>query len=162
MKGIVRIAVVGGLAVCLASAMALAAGAEKAKVGDLVGAIATKHGMKAADVTSKLEAKGLKLKLDETLTHQMAADVLQEFGVLVRASQGAKEVSSTDLGKMAPLVSISRMADDNDDGNGDGEGDGREEGEVVNRGRKTRASGRLPNSNADINAFESLREDPRD
>jgi len=165
MKGIVRFAVVGGLAVCLAGALALAAGAEKAKVSDLVGAIAAKHGMKVADLSSKLQARGLKLKLDDTLTHQTAAELLQEFGVLVRASQGSREVSASEVGRFAPLVAVSVFtAGDNDDGNGDGsgDGDGREAGEVVNRGRKTRKSGALPNSNADVNAFESLREDPRD
>jgi hypothetical protein len=156
----VKFAVVGGLAVCLAGALALAAGADKAgkaKVGDLVGAIAAKNGMKAADLKAKLEARGLKLRFEDTLTHQTAAELLQEFGVSVRASQGSREVDSSEMGRFSSLIAVSRVTAEDIGG-----GDGRDEGEVVNRGRKTRAGGNSPNSNADVNAFETLREDPRD
>lgn len=165
MKRMVRFALVGGLAVCLVGAVALAAGNDRAKVSDLVSAIAAKHGMKAAEVARILEARqGRKLDLDATLDQGTAASLLNDLGLSgLKASRGSAPMSISDINSLGSLIAVARLSgEDNDDGDGDGDGDGRESGEVVNRGRKTRPKGQTPNSNADVNAFESLRDDPRD
>jgi hypothetical protein len=156
---------VGGLTVGLAGAVALAAGNDKARVSDLVGAIAAKHGVKAAEVVRVLEARqGRKLDLDAFLDQGTAASLLNDLGLSgLKSSRGGAPMSMSDINALGSLISVARLsAEDNNDGDGDGDGDGRESGEVVNRGRKVRPKGQTPNSNADVNAFESLRDDPRD
>jgi hypothetical protein len=159
MKRIARFALVGGLTVCLVGAVALAAGNDKAKVSDLVGAIAAKHGVKTSEVVRVLETRqGRKLDLDATLDQGTAAGLLNDLGLSgIKASRGSSPMSISDINALGSLIAVARLsAQDN------GGGDGHDDGEANNRGRKTRPKGQTPNSNADINAFESLRDDPRD
>ena len=161
MRGITKFAVVGALAVCMTGAAALAAGSGKATVGDLVKAIATKKGVSVVTVQGTLEAKsGRRINLDATLDQGLAASLLADLGVPVQASRRS-EMTMEDVNKLGSLLTLARVSAEDGDGDDDG-GDGRDGGEVVNRGRKTRPFGQTPNSNADINAFESLDEDQRD
>jgi len=156
MKRIMTFAVAGAVAICCAAALAVAADSGKAKVGDLVGAIAAKKGVSTAQVQNTLETKsGRKLNLDATLDQSLAASLLSDLGVPLSASRKS-EMTVSDVNRLGSLLTFTRVSAE------DTGGDGREPGEVVNKGRKTRSSGNSPNSNADVNAFESLREDPRD
>lgn len=157
MRGITKFAVVGALAVCMTGAAALAAGSGKATVGDLVKAIAAKKGVSVVTVQGTLEAKsGRRINLDATLDQGLAASLLADLGVPVQASRHS-EMTMEDVNKLGSLLTLARVSAEDSDG-----GDGRDGDEVVNRGRKTRPKGQTPNSNADVNAFESLDEDSRD
>lgn len=164
MTRIARFAVVGALAVSAAVALALAAGSEKAKVGDLVSAIAAKKGVSTTQVRTQLESRGRKLDLNATLDQSLAASILSDLGVPLQASRRT-DMSVADVSRLGSLFSMTRVSAE-DNGDGDGEvspcDDERDPGQVCNRGRKTRAGGNSPNSNADINAFETLRDDPRE
>lgn len=162
MKRIARFAVVGGLAVCMAGAVALAAGSEKAKVSNLVNAIAAKKGVTAAQVLSILETKsGRRLDLNATLDQGLAASILSDLGVPLQSSRPRDEMSVSDVNRAATLFTVARLsAEDNGD---DGENpcaDGRDNLEVCNRGRARPAQARIA-SPADPNAFGTLRDDPR-
>ena len=161
MSRITKLALTGALALCLSGLLAVAANsapaAEKApaKVQDLVKAIATAKKMNPAEVETFLRNGGLKFDLNSDLRGDLAASMLAQLGLNVR-STGDMLVSDSQvsrLGMVASYGSFTLNAEDECDAS---------LGQVCNRGKKLRKGGNQPNSNANVNAFESLRDDPRD
>ncbi len=163
MRRIARFAVAGALAVCVAGALALAAGNDQprqARVADLAKVIAAAKNLSVKQVADFLAMKGF--DANALLTERLAADAFGALGVTnLRASQN-RAITEDQLGTLRSLAALvqPRTFGASDTSIGDS-GDGREPGELVNQGKKTRPKGQTPNSNADVNAFGSLRDDPR-
>lgn len=155
-----RVAVACGVVALVASGAVQASGADSATVGDLVRAVAARHGVPASQVKSALEAKGRRIADEDALTREWAARILSDLGVPLTAGRDAR-LSASDLSRLGPVIALTRVAQAEDNSSGPDDRSGRQPGEVVNQGRKTRAGGRLPDSNADVNAFETLRDDAR-
>jgi hypothetical protein len=144
----------------VAGALALAAGNDQprqARVADLAKVIAAAKNLSVKQVTDFLAMKGF--DANAPLTERLAADAFGALGVTnLRASQN-RAITEDQLGTLRSLAALvqPRTFGASDTSSGDG----REPGEVVNVGKKTRPKGQTPNSNADVNAFGSLRDDPR-
>ena len=162
---IASFALTGALALCVSGVLAVAADSapavEKApaKVQDLVKAIATTKKMDPKEVESFFRKGGLDFDLNSELRGEVAASMLQRLGFNISSSSDML-MSSSDVSRMAMVASYGRFSassEDQVDGGGDPQDD-----EANNRGRKTRAGGNSPNSNANVNAFFSISDDPRD
>lgn len=166
MRRIVSFALTGALALCVGGVLAVAADSapavEKApaKVQDLVKAIATTKKMDPREVESFFRKGGLDFDLNSELRGEVAASMLQRLGFNISAGADML-MSSSDVSRLAMVASYGRFSANTDDDPSESDCDAAG-GEVCNRGRKTRAGGNQPNSNANINAFESISDDPRD
>lgn len=148
MRRFVGTALIGGLILMLGGVPSLAADSPQATVSDFINLIAASKKMKVEEVESFLAARGVSLESRALLTERIAADLFGSLGVRVSAS-GDRAIRSDQLNRLRPLASfVTLEANAGTD-------------EVRNRGIKVRAGGRQPNSNANVNAFETLREDPR-
>ena len=166
MRRIASFALTGALALCVSGVLAVAADSapavEKApaKVQDLVKAIATTKKMDPKEVESFFRKGGLDFDLNSDLRGEIAASILQRLGFNVSAGSDTF-LSPSDVSKMAMVIAsfgqFSASTEDQVDGGGDPQDD-----EANNRGRKRRPQGSTPNSNANVNAFFSISDDPRD
>ncbi len=150
MKRLVGTALIGGLILMLGGMSSLAADSSQATVSDFIKLIAASKKIQVEEVESFLAARGVSLESRALLTQRIAADLFGSLGVRVTAS-GDRVIRSDQLSRLRPLASFVTLQANAGAGTD----------EVRNRGIKVRAGGRQPNSNANVNAFESLREDPR-
>ncbi len=150
MRRFVGTALIGGLILMLGGVPLLAADSPQATVGDFIKLIAASKKMKVEAVESFLAAQGVSLESRSLLTERIAADLFGSLGIRVSASRD-RAIRSDQLNRLRLLASYVTLEANAGAGTD----------EVRNQGRKTRAGGRQPNSNANVNAFESLREDPR-
>jgi len=149
MKSFMSMALAVGSMVFL-SVCPLAAGeAPQATVGDLVKLIATSKKLKVEDVEKFVAASGFSVSPGTALTERIAADLFGALGVAVKAS-GDRGIGADRIGRLGALASFVRI-----------EANGSSSDDPNNQGMKTRKGGNEPNSNADVNAFKSMREDPR-
>ncbi|MEE9219901.1 MAG: hypothetical protein V3U98_12615 [Acidobacteriota bacterium] len=132
-----------------------------AKVQDLVKAIATAKKMNPSDVERFLRNGGARLDLNSELRGELAADLLGRLNINV-TSKSDFVLTLAQVGRLASIAAYGTFSAAGHE-NGEPHDDGRSDPDVAgNKGRKTRAGGNQPNSNANINAFESISDDPRE
>ncbi|MEE9219902.1 MAG: hypothetical protein V3U98_12620 [Acidobacteriota bacterium] len=156
-RGMLALSLVG----LLGGAFVWASDTGQATVGDLVDAIATAKKVGRRDVESFLTSRGVRLDTEALLSEQLAAELFRGLGLNIVGLQDRplqRPQADRLAARLAPVISIGSIAAEDALGGSGSSGHGTDE--VRNRGVKARRGGRLPNSNANVNAFESIREDP--
>lgn len=167
MRRIVSFALMGALALCVGGVVAVAADSapavEKApaKVQDLVKAIATTKRMDPREVESFFRKGGLDFDMNSELRGEVAANFLRQLGFKISALGADSLLSSSDVSTVSSFASFGQFSASADDDPSEDLCDAGG-GEVCNRGVKKRPQGSSPNSNANVNAFFSIGDDPRD
>lgn len=105
-----KFAAAGALALSLAAEAPQAAESAKARVGDLVNAIADRHGVPADQVLGALKASRRRIELNRALTQGIAADVLSDLGVKMTASNGRREMTEEDLVRLRSAIALTRVS----------------------------------------------------
>ncbi len=116
--------------------------------------------MDRKEVESFFRKGGLDFDLNSELRGEVAASMLQRLGFNISASSDML-MSSSDVSRIAMVASFGQFsASGHDDPSEEGCDDG--EGEACNRGFPRIVRKGTPNSNANVNAFSSISDDPRD